>query len=305
MRFSIGSAGTGKPHGARRFLALALGFALCALPASAQNANLTPKRITFDRLGKSATVYVFNQGTRPGVFDIELVDRAMTPMGEIAPVSDAASRADLKDPAAKLHSAKSMVVVTPRRVTLAPGKGQTIRVRAAAPGMIEPGEYRTHLTVTALPPADVGLSADEAVSGERGEVAFRINTVLGISIPVILRHGAIDVRAAFAGGRIVMETLPPEPGIPAHKVAVLVIDLVRAGGNSLFGDIEVRSLDAGSKRGPLAQLRGVGVYPEIDRRTLRLPLARIPQPGERLVVTFSDDDTAPGTELAKVTVTAA
>lgn len=304
MRLSIRSALAGTPASAARLAAIALAFLLCTLPASAQNANVTPKRITFDRLGKSATVFVFNQGNQPGVFNIELIDRAMTPSGEIAPVSDVATKPDLRAPAARLQSARPLVVVTPRRVALAPGKGQTIRVRAAAPATLAPGEYRTHLTVTALPPADAGLSADEAAAGDRGEIAFRINTVLGISIPVIVRHGAVDVRAAFDGGRIETQTLPPEPGIPAHKVAVLVIDLVRAGGSSLFGDIEVKSLDGGAKRGPLGQLRGVGVYTEIDRRTLRLPLARIPQPGERLVVTFSDDDTTPGTELAKATVVA-
>ena len=50
----------------------------------------------------------------------------------------------------------------------------------------------------------------------------------------------------------------------------------------------------------LGVVRGVGVYTEIDRRFIRIPLARAPAPGEHLEVTFTDDDTSPGKLLAKI-----
>jgi len=50
----------------------------------------------------------------------------------------------------------------------------------------------------------------------------------------------------------------------------------------------------------LGQSRGVGVYTEIDRRSIRIPLTRAPEPGEHLEVTFTDDDTSPGKLLAKL-----
>ena len=50
---------------------------------------------------------------------------------------------------------------------------------------------------------------------------------------------------------------------------------------------------------PLGLARGVAVYPEITRRKVRIPLSRTPAAGEKLEVTFTDDDTSPGKVLAK------
>lgn len=52
-----------------------------AAAASGANLNISPKRVTFDRNHRSATVYIFNQGSAPGTFDISLIDRVMTPDG--------------------------------------------------------------------------------------------------------------------------------------------------------------------------------------------------------------------------------
>ncbi|WP_162875560.1 molecular chaperone [Sphingomonas crusticola] len=296
------SVAVNKYGGLRFWVAVALAFAgvsVVTSPATAQTANVTPKRLVFSRPGQAATVFVFNQGSTPGVFDITLVDRVMTPSGEIKPLGDGTPAPEIAAIAPKLQSAAKMMIVTPRRVTLQPGKGQTIRIRAIAPADLPAGEYRTHLTVAALPPPDQGFTPAEAANGARGELAFRVNTIMGVSIPLIVRQGPADVKASFANPRISSEMLPAEAGIPAHQAAVLDIDLVRGGSSSLFGDVDIRSADA--KRGPLAQMRGVGVYTEIDRRHLKMVLARVPSPGEQLTIVFKDDDQSPGTELAKAT----
>jgi hypothetical protein len=41
------------------------------------------------------------------------------------------------------------------------------------------------------------------------------------------------------------------------------------------------------------------VYPEIGRACRADPAARAPAPGEKLEVTFTDDDTSPGKVIAK------
>ena len=50
--------------------------------------------------------------------------------------------------------------------------------------------------------------------------------------------------------------------------------------------------------------RGVGVYTEIDRRAVQIPLMRAPEAGEQLEITFTDDDTSPGRVLAQRAVPA-
>ena len=300
-------------HRSLRAAALTVVLALTPMAALAQetadgpvtvgaNLNISPKRLTFDRSGKSATVYIFNQGQTPATFDISLVDRVMTPAGQITPLAEAANKPELKDVTTRLKSAQPMLLATPRRVTLAPGKGQTIRVRvnpgAEAQG---PGEYRTHLTVTTIPPRDIGLTADQASQPSADELKFVVYSVFGISVPVIVRLGDTDVRAGIENPKITYADISPDGVAPAKRTAVLSFDLARLGPNSLFGNLQV----TGAKdKEPIGIARGVGVYTEIDRRAVHIPLLRAPEPGERLEITFTDDDTSPGKVLAQSVLTA-
>lgn len=274
-----------------------------AIPALASNLSINPKRITFAGLGKSAAVSVYNQGGA-GRFDVELVDRIMLPDGQIISAADAALRPELKAELDRLKSAKALIVTTPRRLQLAANAGQVIRVRAAATADIAPGEYRTHLTVTGLPPADAGLTADDAASRAPGQLSFRINSVLGIAIPVIIRVGPIDVRAAIDHAAIAVERVSLDGRAPPVPTAILTLELVRQGSNSLFGDLDIRGTKESGSQPPLGIVRSLGVYPEIERRTVRIPLRRIPAAGERIEIQFRDDDTHPGAVLAKVSLTA-
>src|SRR5581483_10769361 len=110
----------------------------------------------------SGSIYVFNQGSGTGSFDISLIDRVMLPDGQIIPASDAETRPETAAVAARLKSAQAILQVSPRRVTLAPGQGQTVRLRIA--GAPDPGavELRSHLTIAALPPRDSGTTAEAA-----------------------------------------------------------------------------------------------------------------------------------------------
>src|SRR5687768_1802924 len=189
--------------------------------AVSANLNISPKRVVFTGLGRTSSVYIFNQGTSPGTFDIQLVDRIMLPNGQIVPLSDLEQNPGYKPVADQLKSAREMMLTTPRRARLMAGKGQTIRIRAGAAGTVPPGEYRTHLTVTAVPPADAGVTAEEAASTREGELRFRVNSVLGVSIPLIVRVGPVDVRAGIENARITYEQIAPAPNEPPRRTPVL------------------------------------------------------------------------------------
>lgn len=264
------------------------------------NLNVTPKRLTFKRGERSATVYIYNQGSSPAVFDISMVDRVMLPSGDIEPTIEAAKHPEAAYALQQLKSAKPFLVATPRRAVLAPGKGQTVRVRVTTPADASAAEYRSHLTIITVPPRDVGMTAEQAAAAEeRGQLSFQITSVFGISIPVIVRTGVPDVRAHIASVRLTNLTLSRATGEPAKPTPVLMISLVRDGSNSLFGNLEVRS-----KKSLLGIARGVGVYPEISDRLLYLPLERTPLPHEPLDLSFVDDDITPGRTIARTTFVA-
>lgn len=260
------------------------------------NLNISPKRVTFDRNRRSATVYIYNQGNAAATFDVALVDRAMLPDGQIVAVTDAPQRPEIQPFVEKVKSAQGMLQISPRRVTLAPGQGQTIRLRVTTPPEGAPSEYRSHLTITTIPPRDAGLTAEAAAGIGPNELRFQINSVFGLSIPAIIRVGETDVRAAVENARIEYVDLPQEGQSTPRRTPMMAFDVVRQGANSLFGNIEIRPV---GKTEVVGLARGVGVYPEVDRRTIRIPLNRAPAAGEKLEITFTDDDTSPGKLLAK------
>jgi len=259
------------------------------------NLNISPKRVTFDKNRRSATVYVYNQGNGAATFDISLVDRVMLPDGQIVAIKDTEGKPDQAAVAAQLKSAKDVLLVSPRRVTLAPGQGQTVRLRVASVPEGASGEMRSHLTVTTIPPPTAGLSAEAAAAGAPNEISFQINSVFGISIPAIVRFSDADVRAGIENAHV--EHAEVSDGKTTRRQAYMVFDLVRLGSSSLFGNVDIKARGA---RDEIGFARGIGVYPEIAKRTVRIPLQKEPGSGDKLEITFTDDDTSPGKLLAKL-----
>lgn len=299
---------------ARSFLGLAAALAASAMgaptPAVAQPAvptiavgaslNITPKRLTFDRSRRNGSIVLLNQGGAPVTVDIGLVDRVMLPDGQIFAVEDADRRDDGKAATSQLKSAKDLLQVSPRRAVLLPGRPQTVRVRVSALPEGASGEYRTHLTVTTIPPRDTGATAEAAAAGGTPtDLRFQITAVYGLSIPLIVRPAEADVRAGIEGARLDFPEVSTDGREAPRRTPVISLDLVRAGSGSVYGNFEVHVV--GEKKGsePIGLARGVGVYPEIGRRSVRIPLNRAPAAGEKLEVTFTDDDTSPGKVLAK------
>ncbi len=276
---------------------IAVAFAFgCAASAQAQTApaaapvvtatptgadlNISPRRVTFDATQRAASVYVFNQGDAPATYTVELVDRVMSPDGQIRAVADAPD-------AARSPSAQDLIQYTPRRVTLQPKESQVIRVRVRPPEAA--GEYRTHLTVTALPPETTGFTAEQAAENNPNGVALQITALFSVSIPLIVREGAVDARAAVENAHL----LPASEGAPNGAVT---LDLVRLGANSVYGDVQIRA-GTGADEHVVGQVRGIAVYPEIERRTVVAPLAIPVGAGEPVRVVYVDDDAHVGTVL--------
>jgi len=267
------------------------------------NLNISPKRVALDRNRRTGSVYIFNQGNAPATFDISLVDRAMLPDGQILALADALARPETKAFADRVKSAGAYLQVSPRRVTLLPGQGQTIRLRvASAPDGASLAEVRSHLTIASIPPRESGTTAEAAAaSAAPNELRFSISALFGLSIPAIVRLGpTVDVKAGLENAAISYQQIQGPQGTAPVRTPVLDLDLVRQGANSLFGIVEVRLQGHARSEAPLGLARGVGVYTEIDRRSMHIALSRAPAPGEHLEVTFTDDDTSPGKLLAKL-----
>jgi P pilus assembly chaperone PapD len=267
--------------------ALAL-LAVSATGAVAQvgaDLNISPRRVTFDPTDRSATVYVFNQGDTAATYSVELIDRVMLTDGQIIAAADAAQ-------APTSPSARSLIDYTPRRVTLQPKQSQVIRIRVRPPAETAP-EYRTHLTVTALPPEDSGFTAAQAAAGAEDGVSLQVTALFSVSIPLIVRQGDMDARAAIENVSLVSGG----PGPTGATSQAVQLDLVRLGANSVYGDVEIHAGEGASDH-IVGLVKGVAVYPEIGRRTLTAPLAEPVPAGEPLRIVYRDDDAKVGEVLA-------
>jgi hypothetical protein len=90
-------------------------------------------------------------------------------------------------------------------------------------------ERRTHLTITTVPPPSAGLTAEEAAeAARRGELSFNIQTIFGISIPVIVRSGAVASQVSLGPMELESET---GQGAERNPVPELVIPLNRSVNN--------------------------------------------------------------------------
>lgn len=233
---------------ARAAFAAAPLFAVSA-PAQAGVGDLlvAPTRIVLD--GRKGTEIVLNNiGEEPATYRVSVEFRRMTPDGALE---------DVTQPTAADKSAEDMLIYAPRRVTLAPHQPQAIRIAARPPQGLADGEYRVHLLFRAIPPATpvVQTAAAEQPKGLR----FQLTPVYGVTIPVIVRLGNLQVKAGIANVRLGKK----------DNDQVVALDLTRSGPRSTFG--EVRVLKAGVKD-PIAFQRGVAIYTEIDTRHVTVPV---------------------------------
>jgi hypothetical protein len=217
-------------------------------PANAGVGDLlvAPTRLVLNG-GRSAEIILNNIGDEPATYRISAEFRRMKPDGTLE---------EVEQPTASEISARDMLIFAPRRVTLAPREPQSIRIAARAPQGLPDGEYRVHLLFRAIPPATP--VAQQASAPAKG-VSFKLVPVYGVTIPVIIRLGNLDVKAAI--DNVHVENRDGKPAI--------ALEIERSGRRSTFG--EVRVLKPGVKD-PIALSRAVAVYTELNEREVVLPV---------------------------------
>jgi hypothetical protein len=222
---------------------------IAAQPAHAGVGDLlvAPTRLVLGG-GRGAEVILNNIGDEPATYRISIEFRRMKEDGTLDEVAE---------PSASEASARDMLIYAPRRVTLAPHEPQSIRVVARPPKGLPDGEYRVHMLFRAIPPATpVAQPASAPAKG----LSFKLTPVYGVTIPVIVRLGNLDMKAGISNVRLERR----------DGKAAVALDLTRSGGRSTFG--EVRVLKSGVKD-PIAIARAVAVYTEINTREVVIPVS--------------------------------
>lgn len=223
-----------------------LGLAAPAPLAAQGDLLIAPTRLVLDgRRGGEVTLS--NIGDEEATYRITLELRRMTSEGELEPVEEA--EANLTE-----QAALQMIRYAPRRVILPPGEPQAIRITARPGAELPDGEYRVHMYFSAVPKVRP-IVAEEEGAPEEG-IAIRLRPIYGITMPIIIRKGEVEVTAALANPRLEQTA----------EGAAFAIDIARSGTASVYGDLLVYR--QGSNE-PSFAVRGIGVYPEIEARHAR------------------------------------
>jgi P pilus assembly chaperone PapD len=207
---------------------------------------VAPTRVVLD--GRRGTEVILNNiGKEEATYRISLELRRMNDVGRLEEVAENA----VND---KEVAIKNIIRYAPRRVTLPPDQPQSIRIGLNQMENLPDGEYRAHMLFRAIPKAAPVAATPTEVKG----VQIQLNPIYGVTIPIIVRKGKLEAQAALANPR-----LSSEEGNHSLK-----LDLSRKGTASIFG--EIRVFKAGMKE-PMI-FRGIAIYPELNSRTVVLPL---------------------------------
>lgn len=229
---------------------------------------VAPTRLVFEEGTRSGELTLIHSGTEPVSVRIETVHFRMTAEGRMVPANEAGD-ARWADP---------LLRFSPRRVELAPGERQVVRVLVRRPADLEPGEYRTHLLFRA-----VAASAERALARDPGveRVGAAVTPVFGVSIPVLVRHRVEGSRVRIDSASLTRD--PARSDDPRLRVRLL-----RDGDSSVYGDLVVERIGSGGSEVEIAVARGLAVYTPNPERWVELALSRDPEPGERLRIRYLD-----------------
>lgn len=240
--------------------ASALSAALVLLPAppavhAAGDILVAPTRLVFDGRTRTEELSLVNRGAERATFRISFEAKRMTRDGQFETIAA---------PTPEDRTAEPMLRASQREITLEPGQPQTIRVLLRKPETVAEGEYRSHLLFRAVPAATEPASAS-APPGDALQI--NLTPIYGVSIPVIVRHGALSAEVSIADAQLT-------PAAERGAGGVLDVTLARTGARSVYGDLLVlpQGTPAQTESAPLFRIRGLAIYTPNAERALRVPL---------------------------------
>lgn len=210
---------------------------------------VSPKRITFEGRGRTQEVILANRGNVKKRYRISLVNKKMLEDGKLQDLDESAQ------PEGDEFFATDVLRYAPRQITLEAKETQKIKVLSRLSGNNPDGEYRSHLLFQEIPDENVAQNADINLSEE--ELSIQIQTIFGVSIPVILRKGELNFDVQIADPKLRKDQ-------DNHYVDFVV---ERSGNKSILGTAKVFA--DGEQIGIL---KGIAVYLSTPRRKVSIKL---------------------------------
>ncbi len=224
---------------------------------SAGDLMVAPTRIVFEGRTRTAQISLLNRGSAAATYRISLINMRMLENGGFK---------EIDEPAPGEQFADGLIRYAPRQVVLAPGDSQAVRLMLRKPRGLEPGEYRSHLLLRAIPSQNIGKSVEERSSDDTG-IRVRLVPIFGVSIPVIVRHGKLTAKVSLTDLALASAGRQGEGDRLSFRIN-------RDGDRSVLGDLTVTYFPNGGKADELvvARVTRLAVYTPNASRTVIMPL---------------------------------
>ncbi len=228
-------------------------FTLSASVNKQAHANLMilPTNIVFEGRDRYADVTLINNGSDTKNYKLEWAYHKMLP--------GTGSYEHRESVGEDEFDLSKHIVMSPKRVRLAPKAKQKIRLALRRPAEdIAPGDYHVHLRFTA------GDAEEESSGTEEVDVAAAsVKFVVSYSIPVFLRVGESDVKAEL--GQISFER-----NAKTGMLDVFIpIERSPESPYSILGYVLIYHIDENGDEEFVGELSNANIFPEIDNRTFR------------------------------------
>ena len=260
------------------FVFLLISMLCLSFQSSAQGDLLiTPIRVVFEGNKQKETLNLVNMGKDTATYSISFVQYNMKEDGSFVSINKPDSGQRFADPFLRIF---------PRKVTLSPGEPQVIMLQCMRKADMPAGEYRSHLYFRAEKSNQpLGL---KNTATDTTKVSVQLIPVYGISIPVIIRSGAVNINCTLSN--LKMDT--------QQEIAQnLNLTINRTGNISIYGNIVIEFIPVKGKPYEIASVKGVGVYTNIDKRNIVVKLNNTPDKtltnGKLHVKYVSNDETKP------------
>jgi len=241
----------------RKNLLLLISLLCAGFPTLAQgDLFITPKRVVFEGNQRKQLLNLVNVGTEITTYSISFVQKDMTEEGEFVVVEEADSSHMFADPFLRIF---------PRKVTLNPGESQTIAVQCRYKADMADGEYRSHLYFRSE--ANYNPLGMDNTMKDTMLLSVQLVPVYGISIPIIIRKGNIDVTTSLSD----LELINQEDTLQQLKLTIN-----RSGNISVYGDLTAEFIPARGKSSLVGTVKGLGVYTNISKRNISMKINLTP-----------------------------
>jgi hypothetical protein len=216
---------------------------------------ITPKRVVFEGNKLRETLNLANMGKDTATYSISFIQYDMKEDGSFVTVEKSDSGQMFADPYLR---------VFPRRVTLAPGEPQVIMMQYRRVANMPPGEYRSHLYFRAE--KNIGPLSLKS-SGDSTQLSVQLIPIYGLSIPIIIRSGIVNVSSTLSDLKLDTQQ---------DTLKYLILTIHRTGNISVYGNILIEYIPAQGMPYEVGEIKGVGVYTNIEKRKIAIKLNNTP-----------------------------